>query len=178
MPSLDFYRKNNTNGVTVGQMHKRNSDMIMNSTWWNDIGARRAYFYDMYHDSDPRKLCDLHPEDDKNKIPIDIKYIQSSSQTYEKDSVTFHLQFRPGQECVIPYYQQYIDMYEIEWPLSLYVDIEDEEGSWNRWLIVAKANGDALQFPTYEILRCDYTFQYIINNVKQEIAGVLRSQNS
>ena len=37
-----------------------------------------------------------------------------------------------------------------------YVDIMSEDGSYNKWLIVDKANYNGNQFPTFEILRCDY----------------------
>lgn len=42
MPSLDLYKKQYGTG-TVGQVHKKQSDMIMNATWWNDIQSRVAY---------------------------------------------------------------------------------------------------------------------------------------
>ena len=45
-------------------------------------------------------------------------------------------------------------------------------------MIVAAADDDDTQFPTYELLKCDYTFQFMISNVRMEIAGVTRSQNS
>lgn len=178
MPTLDFYRRSKSKPVTIGQIHKMQSDMIMDATWNNDINSRVGWFYDMYHDPNPRLLRGLNPEKDKTKCPIDIKFIQHTSQTLDKDNVSFHLQFRPGQQCPLPYYQEYVDLYEQEWPLGCYVDIENESGRWDRWLIVAKANAEGTQFPTYELLKCDYTFQYIMDNIKMEVAGVLRSQNS
>ena len=41
-------------------------------------------------------MFDLHPDEDSNKTPIEIKFIRHVSQTYNKDPVTFWLQFRPG----------------------------------------------------------------------------------
>lgn len=177
MPSFELYKKM-LGGITDGQARKRDSDFIMNATWWEDINSRVGYLYDMYHDKDPYGLKDLDPQNDEEKIPIDIKYIQHSSQTYEKDKITYHLQLRPGQTCNIPYYHKYEETYASEFPQGLYCDIQNEAGHWDRWLIVDKANGEAPQFPTYEILKCDYTFQYVIEHKKYAVAGILRSQNS
>lgn len=62
------------------------------------------------------------------------------------------------------------------------MDIPDDKGRFNRWLVIAPANINDVQFPTWELLRCDYCFQYVIfeNNrrVCKEVAGVRRSQNS
>ena len=178
MPSLNFVKKY-YGEHTIGEGHKVESDKIMNATWWNDISSQVAYLYDYYHDDDITRLNDTDPQNCKLKIPIDIKFLQSSSQTYDKDQVTFHLQLRPGQKCNIKYYREYFkERYDATFPIGLYVDIKDESGKYNRWLIVDKANYNATQFPTFEVLRCDKVFQYIIDNTKMQIAGVLRSQNS
>lgn len=177
MPFLNMYQ--NINKGTIGQEHKRLSDRIMDTTWWNDINSRVAYLYDFYHDDYKTQLDDLHPEKDPKKVPIDIKFIQNSMQSYASDAVTFHLQLRPGQQCNVDYYDEFFKIrYDATFPIGLYVDIQDEQGIYNRWLIVDKANYNVTQFPTFEILRCDYIFQYIIEQTKYQIAGVLRSQNS
>lgn len=178
MPSLDMYKKMLNGAKTSGQAHKIQSDQVMLGTWDNDICSRVGYFFDMYHDPDPRKLINFDPYKYRDLIPIDIKYIKHASQTYAQDYVTYHLQFKPGQKCTVPYYQKYIDMYDMQYPLGLYVLIQNESGEWNRWLVVDKADAESTQFPTYEILKCDYCFQYIMENKKMEVAGVLRSQNS
>lgn len=97
MPSFETFKKVN-GGKTIGQNHKAESDMIMEATWEHDIGQRVAYFYDYSHDNYPTQLNDLHPEKDKNKIPISIKYLANSSQTLSKDAVSYHLQLRPSQD--------------------------------------------------------------------------------
>ena len=105
--------------------------------------------------------------------------MQSSSQTYNKDAVTVHLQLRPEQKCNVWYYEKlFKQRYNATFPVALYVDIPDEQGIYNRWLVVQKANYNVTQFPTFEILRCDKVFQYVIDRKKYWIAGVLQSQNS
>lgn len=177
MPSMETYRK--LHSGTTGQERKRQSDQIMDFTWWNDIQSKVAYLYDYYHDDYKKQLDDLDSPNDSKKIPIDIKFVQSSSQTYNKDAVTVHLQLRPEQKCNVWYYEKlFKQRYNATFPVALYVDIPDEQGIYNRWLVVQKANYNVTQFPTFEILRCDKVFQYVIDRKKYWIAGVLQSQNS
>lgn len=179
MPSFEQYQERlNRRGRTIGEVRKKESDIIMDATWWGDIASRVGYVYDYYHDPDVTKLHHINPLECDEKIPLDIKYVKHTSQTLDKDSISYHLQMIPGQVCNVPYYNKYVEMYDSQWPLGLYIDIEDESGVYNKWLIVAKADADSTQFPTYEILRCDYVFQYIMDGKRMEISGVLRSQNS
>lgn len=179
MPSLNFYKKMFTGIRSVGEISKQESDLVVENTWWDDLASRVGYLYDWYHDDNKTQLLDMHPETDKKKIPIDIKYIVSSSQTYEKDPITYHIQLRPYQECNVPYYEEFFrNRYDAKFPVGMYIDIEDSNGIYNRWLIVGESNFNDPQFPTYEILRCDKIIDYIIDNTKYRIAAVLRSQNS
>lgn len=175
MPSLDLYKKTKGNN-TLGQARIAQANMITEATWNEDLSQRIAYQFDYYHDPNPRRLKNMKPT--KDMIPLDIKFIRHTSQTMDKDSVTFHMQMRPSQQRNVPYYQRYIDAYDADWPLGMYLLIPDSKGIYNRWLVVAEADGNDIQFPTYELLKCDYTFQYIIDGKKMEMAGVCRSQNS
>lgn len=179
MISFSDYR-NSFAPQTIGKTYKSQSDMIMEQTWWNDIASRVAYLYDWEHDTHHRQLTDMHPQDDNYKVPVDIKYLVSSSQTYEKDSITYHLQLRPSQDtsCVSYYEEAFRSRYDATFPVGLYADIEDSKGKWNRWLVVETANGNDPQFPTYEILRCDKIINYIYQGVEYFVPSVLRSQNS
>lgn len=179
MPSFETFKKTN-NGLSIGQNHKAQSDMIMEATWTYDIANRVAYFYDYLHDDYPTQLNDLNSDQDEKKIPIEIKYLAHSSQTLAKDAVSYHLQLRPSQdETVVPYYSEYFeDRYNATFPIGLYCDIPDNKGRYNRWLVVAKADYDDAQFSTFELLRCDYVFQWIESGIKMQMAGVLRSQSS
>ena len=179
MPNFGAYQEI-AKHKSVGEALKYQSDVIMNTTWWNDINSTVVYLYDCYHDSEPLKLRGLDSSKDPLKIAIDAKIVKNASQTYDKDQVTVRLQLRPGQECNVYYYEDDFEKrYGSIFPIGLYCDILDENGQYNRWLIVDKANfANVRQFPTYEILPCDKVFQYIIDRVKHQVAGVLRSQNS
>ena len=162
----------------IGKIRKSMSDMLEEITWNNEIESRKAYLYDWYHDTHQTQLDDFKPYDDGMKIPMDIKYIVSSSQTMAKDAITYHIQMRPSQEICVDYYNEMFGRYNAVFPCGLYLDIEDSKGIWNRWLVVALADYNDPQFPTFEILRCDYILNAVINGVKYNFPVALRSQNS
>lgn len=163
----------------IGNVHKIQSDIIEEYTWNNEIESRIAYFYDWNHDTHHTQLTHLHPEQDEYKVPMDIKYIVASKQTLAKDAITYHLQLRPSQQCVVDYYNEcFGSRYNAEYPVGLYCDIQDSKGVWNRWLVCATANINDPQFPNFEILRCDYVLDAIFDNIQYKIPIVLRSQNS
>lgn len=178
MPSYDFYKQ--MLGVsTIGEARKQESDIIIEATWDSDIDTKTCYFYDYEHDTHRLQLRDLHPEDDAQKIPMRVKYIRHTSQNMEKDTVTYHLQLRPSQTCVVPYYKQnFIDRVNSVFPCGLYVDIPDNKGKYNRWLIVSKADYYDSQFSTFEILPCDYVLQWVSFFRTHSMACVTRSQAS
>ena len=171
------------NGISIpGRARKMQSDIIMLNTWDQDIQSQTAYIYDYYHDlksSEALKLNDLHPYDDEQKVPLKIKFIRHSKQTYDKDQVTFWLQMQPGQECNLDYYDEVLGKrYNALFPIGVYVDVMQEDGKYYKWIVVDKANYNGNQFPTFEILRCDYNIQWIYDRKKYQCSAVLRSQNS
>ena len=177
---MDF--QNLHNAKTSGRAKKIQSDMVMKETWDRDIQSQICYIYDYYHDYQSNEAClltDLHPEDDPQKTALPIKFIRHASQTYNKDQITFWLQMQPGQECNLDYYESVLQKrYDTTFPIGLYVDILHEDGTYNKWLVVDKANYNGNQFPTFEILRCDFLAQWVFNGHKYQCPAVLRSQNS
>ena len=176
MPSPTDYRKL-LGSKTLGQARKEMSDALMNYTWDGDIQSRVVYLFDYWHDHNKTLLNDMQP--DEYMTPIDAKFVMHTSQTLDKDQVSVHLQFRPGQKCNVDYYDEFFKKpYEAQFPIGLFALIQDEQGIYNRWLIVERANFNVTQFPTFEILRCDKVFEWIFDEKKYRCPGVLRSQNS
>ena len=95
-----------------------------------------------------------------DNTPVDAKYIVYTYYSISKDAVDYHLQFRPG----------------IHYPIGTYIDIPDDVGIYNRWLIVGRS--DEPQFVKYNILKCNWTFRWIADGVIHECLGVLRARNS
>lgn len=182
MPTLEEYRDRlSKKGKYNGQVRKAEADKIVESTWYNDLATRTCYLFDYFHDPQPLKLNDLTP-DDSLQIPVDLKYIVYSSQTYAKDSITYHIQFKPsqdGDDTLVPYYEElFKERYDATFPCGLYLLIPDNHGVYNKWLIVGVANYNDPQFSTYEVLRCDKVFQWVFGNKKFQMCGTLRSQSS
>ena len=187
MPSLDLYRRQISSlGSTVGSSLKRSSDMIMESTWDNDIQSRVCYIYDYFHDDDPDAVSGFDYTN-TNKHKIDAKFIVTQYSTLSKGQVEYHLMFRPSQALSFTqwddlYYfeEDYRNRFSMTWPIGMYVDIPDERGVYKRWLICAKEIGN--QFEKYSILPCDYKFQWVDRfdgkKVKREMWGCLRGMNS
>jgi len=92
--------------------------------------------------------------------PVDAKYIVYTYYSISKDAVDYHLQFRPG----------------VHYPIGKYVDVPDDTGKYNRWLIVGRS--DEPQFVKYNILKCNWTFKWLINDTIHECLGVLRKRNN
>lgn len=182
MPTLEKYRERLSEyGKNNGQARKNHADQIVESTWYNDLATRTCYLFDFMHDPQPDKLNDLTP-DDSMQIPVDVKYLVYSSQTYAKDAITYHIQFKPsedGKDSIVPYYEAlFKERYDATFPCGLYILIPDNHGVYNKWLVVDTANYNDPQFSTYEVLRCDKIFQWVYQNKKYQMPGVLRSQNS
>ncbi len=180
MPSFDLYKKRLGNPRTNGHAHKIESDQVMEATWYNDISAKTAFFYDQNHDEEFNIKDDLHPER-THKIPIEVKLFEIEYNSLSKDEQGFHLQFKPSFEYknVIPYYdEEFVDKYSAHFPVGLYLDYPDEKGIYHRWLCVGQYRQFANQFPTWIVLPCDFKIQWIFKNQRYESWGVLRSQSS
>lgn len=163
---------------TLGEVRKKQADSIMEATWDGDINARVGYLYDWYHDAYKTELVNLSPKEDENKIPIDIKYIKRGNQSFGSDQVAYYIQLKPSQTCNVDYYEKAFGKYKVEFPIGLYIDIPDNKGNYNKWLIVSKADYYTTQFSTYFVLPCNKVFQYIVNEQKYYVSGTLRSKGS
>lgn len=170
------------NNISVpGRARKQQSDVIMDATFTQDVQYQVGYFFDYYHTAPQNRLRleGFNPEEDTNPTPIDVKFIAHSKKTFQKDEVTMHIQFRPGHECGVDYYEEVFGKrYRARYPVGLYVWLKGEDDVYRRWLVVATADRDENMFPTWEVLRCDEVFRWIKDGKYYEFPGVSRSQNS
>ena len=168
---------------TLGRARKKDSDMIMDVTFTDDIQYMVGYFYDYYHDDEPLIYKGLHSPNSTSKIPIELKFIVRSHNTENKDQVGYHIQFKTTQTNPIDYYNDYEKKWDCEFPVGLYVDLPDEKGIYRKWLVTERADWLGLQFPTWYILPIDYVYQWVYKSndgirYKYQMCGVGRSQNS
>lgn len=180
--AITFKDFQNMHGTSIpGRARKMQSDIIMDATFTQDVQYQVGYFFDYYHTTPENRLLleGFDPDSDPNPVPIDIKFIAHSKKTFQKDAVTMHIQFRPGHQCTVDYYNEVFGKrYNARFPVGLYVWIAGEDGIYRRWLVVATADRDENQFPTWEVLRCDDIYRWIKNGKYYEFPGVSRSQNS
>ena len=93
----DLHRKRmKSQGNTLGQIRKEQSDEILEQTWDNDIQSKVCYIYDYAHDNQP-ELKDHMTYENTTKTRIDAKFIVSQYGSISKDQVAYHLMFKPSQ---------------------------------------------------------------------------------
>jgi hypothetical protein len=177
MPSFSEYKKI-LGSKTIGQAHKDDSDMVIEATWYSDINAKTAYFYDQEHDTDFDKFYYRNPSGIE-KIPVDVKLFEVEYNSLSKDEQPLHLQFKPSYECNIPYYKgKFERLTGAQFPVGLYFDYQDSKGIYRRYLVVDEYRDHANQFPTYLALPCNFKAQWVYQGKKYESWCVRRSQNS
>lgn len=190
MPSLSTARRiasmKNNGAKTIGQIHKENSDWLMDATFENDIQTRVCYIYDYYRD-DQKDKKDHMAYENTTKTKIDAKFIVKTHQSIDKDQVEYYLQFRPSQPTEFSegdelYYfeKEYRSRYGNNDFVGLFCDVPDDRGVYHKWMIVKKEIAN--QFVKYLILPINYELMWIERNgqerIKRHMWCVLRSQNS
>ena len=194
MSAYNFYKKKfniNTysgekNYSTLGEYLKYSSDLIMEATWDNNIQSKVCYIYDYKHDDQPN-IKDHMTYNKTTKTKIDAKFIVTQYGSITKDQVAYHLMFRPSQPTEFTvndelYYfeKEYRKKWDITFPISLYCDIPNEKGVYEKWLVISLEQGN--QFIKYNVLPVNYLFEWIEvngqNRYKRYMWGVNRQQNS
>ena len=171
---------------TLGEYLKYSSDLIMESTWDNNIQSKVCYIYDYKHDDQPN-IKDHMTYNKTTKTKIDAKFIVTQYGSITKDQVAYHLMFRPSQPTEFTvndelYYfeKEYRKKWDITFPISLYCDIPNEKGVYEKWLVISLEQGN--QFIKYNVLPVNYLFEWIEvngqNRYKRYMWGVNRQQNS
>jgi len=147
----------------MGEIRKKQSDFLMDSTFTRDVAYKKVYI--------------LTPD---GWIFTDAKYQTHTAQSIAKDAVDYYLQFRPS----------------VHFPIGSYVIVPDDTSSeinltdselknpftqpvkkrsqW--WMIVGRDNTNA--FVRYNILQCNWNFQWVYNGEIQSCFGAARNANS
>lgn len=183
MLSFEGMKKKNSNVGTIGQQLKKSSDMVMQNTFDNDVQTKIGYLYDYYHDDQAGSRSGYNPSLSKTKIPVKLKFIVKSYKTIAKDEPDYHIQFSPDDWNNQTFKPDWFNKYQrldIEFPVGLYVDIENDRGVYEKWLICY--NESSNQFPKFGVIKCNYKFTWItdngVNRYQRRVWGVERIQNS
>lgn len=163
---LEMYkRRMSYQGDTIGQALKKQSDSIMNQTFTRDINYRKAKLYNQNHEF---------------LEEVEIKFQKKANYSISGDSVDFWVQFRPLYRPEKKYCLYESDKDDngniINERLGFYIDIADDTGQEYTWIIVGKSEDN--QFVLYNVLKCNWTFKWIVDGVIKSCLGVLRYANS
>ena len=167
MPSFEKY-KDYLGANSNGLLRKNISDLYMEQTWYQDIQSRIAYIYDQDHDDQFEYDFDIPSEKSVTKIPVEIKLIQGSYNSINKEEQTMHVMFKPSYNFEnITYYHDAFSKYGLcQVPMGMFIDIPDEKGKYRRWIIVDEYSLYSTQFPSWEVLPCDYNMKWIYKSKK------------
>lgn len=152
-----------TQGSNLSQIKRIQSDRVINSAFTADAQYKRVYILTR----DGWKWEDAH-------------YSRHAKLSILKDAVDYYLQFRPkvhypiGSYVFIPDDTDFdinISGHELDDPFSL-----PDERITQLWFIVAR--DDAAAYVRYNILKCNWKFQWIYKNELYSCWGANRSANS
>lgn len=139
-------------GKKVPQYKRDQSEMVVRETWYNDPEVVSMKLY-KHKEGTCGKEYELIGEED-------ARFIHKEMQEYGSQAVAYYVQFLP----------------HVHYPIGSYIQIPDEDGKMQWWLIVDKSKD--LQFAYYDILPCNYTVKWVKNNHIYQCLCVVRSVNS
>ena len=164
MITLNSYKKAlSSHGVTEGNIRKNKTDFIVNNSFTRDPNYKKVYILT----KDGWKF-------------EDAKYQFHVAQSIAKDAIDYYLQFRPS----------------VHYPIGSYVIVPDDtspdinlsdselrnpfdqpvENRTQWWIIVGRDHANA--YVRYNILQCNWNFQWIWDNHVQSCFGCARNANS
>lgn len=158
----------------------------MEQTWTSDIQSKVCYIYDYFHDNQPH-IKDHMTYENTTKTKIDAKFIVAQYGSISKDQIAYHIMFKPSEKLEFTesdelYYFEtdYRQKFGTKFPTSFYIDIPNEKGVYEKWLIINEEQGN--QFIKYNILPCNYRFEWVEssgqNRYKRRMWGCERQQLS
>lgn len=185
MPSFEDMQKLYANVGSHGQQLKAMADDVMQQTFDNDVQTRLCYLYDYYHDDQfDEGLSGYNPALSRTKIPVKLKFIVKTYKSVAKDDPEYHIMFEPdvwnSMSCKPEWFINAYEKFGIRFPVGIYVDIPDDRGVYQKWLVVY--DEVANQFPKFGVLKCNYLFTWIkddgIRRYKRKMWGIEKTQNS
>ena len=143
-------------GSNQSEMLRMQSNMVIEQTWDRDPNYRRVYVV--------KASNGLPVVTERHKL-VDVKFNVETYQRLTSDEPAYLLQFRHGAEKRNP-----------DIAIGSYVYMEDEDGEWKWWLLVAL--DERPQFRQYHILETNWTLKWVVDNKIHTCLAVQRYQNS
>ena len=156
-------------GSNVGDIRRKQADMIMDFTFDQDPNYKQV-----------RVLTDI------GWMLVDAKYQYHVAPSISKDAVDYYLQFRPNVHFPIGTYVIVKDdmaksLHTFEEDKKLFSleyqrRVQEMDNQPQLWMIVGRNN--ATQFVRYNILKCNWNFQWIVDGEIKNCIGCVRNANS
>ena len=152
-----FRKRMDRRGSFMGEVMRRQSDMIVNSTWLNSVAARRVQVKWLN-----RGLPPEYASVDEFEDPIDAHFELKSAYSLSSGESPYYLTFRPGELVRHP-----------EIKVGAYVSIPNTDNVPEWWMIVFIEGDNELK--RLQILKCNWTFGWVVDGKIYRHLGVLRS---
>lgn len=181
--------------AAIGKQIKAEADRVMDETFDLDVTTRLCYLYDYFRDDESTRDLNVYgadyvPPEGSRKIPVRLKFMIKGYKSLAKDDPEYYIQFAmsdwnkvvedPDNQTIVPDYFDEYKRFGIRYPIGLYVDVPDDRGVYQRWLIVYE--DVANQFPKFGVVRCNHQLDWVINKpegrFKRKMWGSQRTQNS
>lgn len=147
--------------ASPGQRQKSDRLFFTEENWEYDPLVSTGYLYDFLHDSQPEQNRNLSPASDPLKTPVEVRVSVPS----EGSAPALRITFRPSHTCPADYWESLAALSGAEYPLGLYIDLPEPDGSYSRWLLCSRV-------PCEEAISCE---AYPCNYRLQWMAGELKS---
>lgn len=153
----DAYRRRIAlGGHNVSEMLRMQSNMVIEQTWDRDPNYRRVYVV---------RVNSGLPEVTAEHELIDVKFNVKTYENITSDEPSYWMQFRHGEEKRHP-----------DIGIGSYVYMENEDHEWTWWLLVDI--DERPMFRQWQVLQCNWTLGWVVNNVVYHCLVVQRVQQS
>lgn len=156
----EFRKRMDKRGSFMGETMRRQSDEIVNATWLNSVAARRVQVKCLNRGLPPEYASAEEFED-----PIDAHFELKSPYSLNSGESSYYLTFRPGELLRHP-----------EIKIGAYVSIPNTDDIPEWWMIVFIEDDNELK--KLQILKCNWTFGWVVDGKIYHHLGVLRHGSS
>ena len=156
----DFRKRMERKGSFMGETMRRQSDTIVNATWLNSVAARKVQVKWLNRGLPPEYKSYNDFED-----AIDAHFETKSAYSLSSGESPYYLTFRPGELVRHP-----------EIKVGAYVCIPNTDDIPEWWMIVFIEDDNELK--KAQILKCNWTFGWVVGGKIYKHLGVLRSGSS
>ena len=156
----EFRKRMDRRGSFVGETMRMQSDVVVNATWMNSVAARRVQVKWL-----DKGLPHTYKSADEFEDPLDAHFELKSAYSINSGESPYYLTFRPGELALHP-----------EIRVGAYVCVPNVDNVPEWWMIVFIEDDNELK--KIQILKCNWTFGWVVDGKIYHHLGVLRHGSS